>query len=107
MPTEEGTRTCPDLGGGTNFFSPSYDPAQRLFFVNAREVCATFYAWRQEYVPGERFTGGAAQRARGPDQRAYGALRALEKRVVSSAVAHRLFGEGEPRLPRQPCRCPS
>ena len=23
---------------------------------NAREVCATYYAWRQEYVPGERYT---------------------------------------------------
>ena len=40
-PTEEGSqKVCPDLGGGTNFFSPAYDPAQRLFFVNARETCA-------------------------------------------------------------------
>ena len=26
-PNEQGARTCPDLGGGTNFMSPSYDPA--------------------------------------------------------------------------------
>jgi alcohol dehydrogenase (cytochrome c) len=78
VPDEKGSLTCPDVTGATNFWPPSYDPAQRLFFVNAREVCATYYAWRQEYVPGERFTGGAAQRARGPDQRAYGALRALD-----------------------------
>jgi len=76
VPDEKGALTCPDVTGATNFWPPSYDPAQRLFFVNAREVCATYYAWRQEYVPGERFTGGAAQRARG--QRAYGALRALD-----------------------------
>ena len=25
-PNEQGVRTCPDLGGGTNFMSPSYDP---------------------------------------------------------------------------------
>jgi alcohol dehydrogenase (cytochrome c) len=78
VPDEKGSLTCPDVTGATNFWPPSYDPAQRLFFVNAREVCATFYAWRQEYVPGERFTGGAAQRARGAEYRAYGALRALD-----------------------------
>jgi alcohol dehydrogenase (cytochrome c) len=78
VPDEKGSLTCPDVTGGTNFWPPSYDPAQRLFFVNAREVCATYYAWRQEYVPGERYTGGAGQRARGPDQRAYGALRAID-----------------------------
>jgi alcohol dehydrogenase (cytochrome c) len=76
VPDEKGSTTCPDVTGATNFWPPSYDPAQRLFFVNAREVCATYYAWRQEYVPGERYTGGAGQRSR--DTRAYGALRALD-----------------------------
>jgi alcohol dehydrogenase (cytochrome c) len=78
VPDEKGSTTCPDVTGATNFWPPSYDPSQRLFFVNAREVCATYYAWRQEYVPGERYTGGAGQRARGPDFRAYGALRAID-----------------------------
>ncbi len=78
IPDEKGSLTCPDVTGATNFWPPSFDPSQRLFFVNAREVCATYYAWRQEYVPGERFTGGAGQRARGPEYRAYGALRALD-----------------------------
>jgi outer membrane protein assembly factor BamB len=41
-------------------------------------VCATYYAWKQEYVPGERYTGGAGQRATGPDMRAFGALRAID-----------------------------
>ena len=78
VPDEKGSMTCPDVTGATNFWPPTYDPSQRLFFVNAREVCATYYAWKQEYVPGERYTGGAGQRARGPDQRAYGALRAID-----------------------------
>ena len=78
VPDEKGSTTCPDVTGATNFWPPTYDPSQRLFFVNAREVCATYYAWRQEYVPGERFTGGAGQRLRGPDARAYGALRAID-----------------------------
>src|SRR5439155_5669667 len=54
------------------------DPNARLFFVNSREVCATFYAWKPEYTAGERFTGGAAQRARPSEMPAYGALRAID-----------------------------
>jgi alcohol dehydrogenase (cytochrome c) len=78
VPDEKGSLTCPDVTGATNFWPPSYDPSQHLFFVNAREVCATYYAWKQEYVPGERYTGGAGQRATGPDMRAFGALRAID-----------------------------
>jgi alcohol dehydrogenase (cytochrome c) len=77
-PDEKGELTCPDIAGGTNFWPPSYDPAQRLFFVTAREVCATYYAWKPEFKQGDRFTGGAAQRARGADYPAYGAIRAID-----------------------------
>lgn len=79
VPDEKGTLTCPDLVGGTNFWPPSYDPAARTFFVNAREVCMIYYAWKPEYTPGDRFTGGAGQRGRAADSSApYGALRALD-----------------------------
>jgi alcohol dehydrogenase (cytochrome c) len=77
-PDEKGELTCPDITGGTNFWPPSFDPTSRLFFVNAREVCATYYAWKPDYTPGERFTGGAGQRARGKDMPAFGALRAID-----------------------------
>jgi alcohol dehydrogenase (cytochrome c) len=77
-PDEKGETTCPDITGGTNFWPPAYDPRARLFFVNAREVCATYYAWKPDYNAGDRFTGGAAQRARGADMPAYGALRAID-----------------------------
>ncbi len=78
-PSEEGEITCPDLAGGTNFWPPSFDPATGVFFVNARESCMTFYAWEQEYVRGERFTGGAGERIRDdPEMPLYGALRALD-----------------------------
>jgi alcohol dehydrogenase (cytochrome c) len=77
-PDENGKLTCPDITGGTNFWPPAFDPATTTFFVNAREVCATYYAWKPEFTPGERFTGGAAQRAQGPDSPVYGALRALD-----------------------------
>jgi alcohol dehydrogenase (cytochrome c) len=73
-PNEKGAVTCPDITGGTNFWPPTFDPSTRTFFVNAREVCMTYYAWKPEYKPGDRFTGGAGQRG----QEAYGALRAID-----------------------------
>jgi alcohol dehydrogenase (cytochrome c) len=76
-PNEKGAETCPDLSGGTNFYPPSYDPTLRLFFVNARETCATYFGWRQNFKRGEWFLGGATQRADGP-QGTFGALRALD-----------------------------
>jgi alcohol dehydrogenase (cytochrome c) len=76
-PNEKGSMTCPDLSGGTNFYPPSYDPALRLFFVNARETCATYFAWKPNFKQGDWFLGGATQRAHGP-QGTFGALRAID-----------------------------
>jgi alcohol dehydrogenase (cytochrome c) len=77
-PDEKGEVTCPDLTGGTNFWPPSFDPRTNLFYVNAREACATFYAYKPEYVAGQRFTGGAQQLVNTRDQKPFGAIRALD-----------------------------
>ena len=76
MPDENGNKTCPDLGGGTNFMSPSFNPASGLFFVTARETCAMYYAYDQRFKPGEQYTGGGQMRPR--DQKNFGALRAID-----------------------------
>jgi alcohol dehydrogenase (cytochrome c) len=82
IPNETGTRTCPDLGGGTNFFSPSYDPTQKLFFVTARETCAIYYTWNEPFRRGEQYESGATSRPK--DQTNFGALRAIDP--VTSAM---------------------
>jgi alcohol dehydrogenase (cytochrome c) len=76
LPDEDGSKTCPDLGGGTNFMSPSYDPTSKLFFVTARETCAVYYAWDQKFKPGEQWESGGTMRPR--DQKNFGALRAID-----------------------------
>jgi len=82
MPSEDGEITCPDLRGGTNFWPPSFDPATGMFFVNAREGCMTYYSWEQEYIAGQRYTGGAGEYIRDdPDMPHYGALRAIDPRT--------------------------
>ena len=77
-PDETGEITCPDITGGTNFWPPTFDPSTRTFFVNAREACMTFYAWKPDYKAGERFTGGAGQRYTSTTMPVYGALRAID-----------------------------
>ena len=62
-PTPEGTTTCPDLYGGTNFMSPSFDPSTGLFYVTARETCMTYFSRKDEYKVGERFMGGSVKLA--------------------------------------------
>ncbi|HKB11009.1 MAG TPA: PQQ-dependent dehydrogenase, methanol/ethanol family [Vicinamibacterales bacterium] len=81
LPDEDGTKTCPDLGGGTNFMSPSYDPTSRLFFVTARETCATYFGFDQKFRPGEQFEAGGTTRPR--DQKNFGALRAIDPTTAS------------------------
>ena len=79
VPDEKGEVTCPDLAGGTNFWPPSFDPATRTFFVNAREVCMTFY--RVEARIHRRASGSPAapgSACRASESPAYGALRAID-----------------------------
>ena len=71
-----GSETCPDAGGGTNFYSPSYDPTTGLFILTARETCATYYSYNEPFKDGERYAGGGGVRLR--EHVNYGALRAID-----------------------------
>ena len=75
LPSEKGTRVCPDQSGGTNWMSPSFDPALGLLFVTARDACGVFYNWQDEYKPGEGFRGGAVSRI---EEAQHASLRAIE-----------------------------
>ena len=72
----EGSKGCiPDMWGGTNFNPPSYDPSLRLFFVNARETCATYEPQAPVITPGRSSFGGVVRMDR---DKAFGALRAID-----------------------------
>ncbi|MBM3813423.1 MAG: PQQ-dependent dehydrogenase, methanol/ethanol family [Acidimicrobiia bacterium] len=75
-PTEEGNTVWPSLGGGTNWYSPSYSPQARLFYVPAREEGAIYYKGEAEYKPGAFFNGGGQRLI--PGEESYGAIRALD-----------------------------
>ena len=79
--------TCvPDYRGGTNFNPPSYDPAQQVFFVMARETCAVYMPQKQEAVPGRSNMGGGMRKLDAPD---YSALRAIDAGTGAIKWEHR------------------
>ena len=72
----DGSKGCiPDNWGGTNFMPPSFDSALGLFFVTARETCATFVPEKQVITPGRFSLSGTVRRDL---DKAYGALRAID-----------------------------
>jgi alcohol dehydrogenase (cytochrome c) len=76
VPTTEGQKVYPDLGGGTNWFSPSFSPLANLFFVAARDSGGIFLKGNVEYKPGAQFNGGGQSPIEGEDP--IGFIRALK-----------------------------
>jgi alcohol dehydrogenase (cytochrome c) len=75
-PTPEGTYTCPDAQGATNFAAPSYDPKTSLFFVAVREACAIYSSKTREPEPRAGYTGTGQHLDQAVG--ASGAIRALD-----------------------------
>ena len=73
---DDGSGGClPDAWGSTNFNPPSYDPRLKLFFVSARETCASFHPQTPVFTLGQNTAGGVVWADR---DKAFGALRALD-----------------------------
>jgi alcohol dehydrogenase (cytochrome c) len=93
-PTPEGTETCPDWYGATNFMSPSFDAANRTFFVTVRETCAKFIRRppATDISIGDRAMGGTVAPVAG--YKAWGALRAIDPVSVGKKWEIRYEGAG-------------
>jgi alcohol dehydrogenase (cytochrome c) len=90
-PSEAGTVDWPSLQGSTNWFSPSYSPLTRMFYVAVREMGAYYYKTEARFEPGRWFGGGGERRL--PADQNWGAVRALDvstgKRLgVQASGAH-------------------
>jgi alcohol dehydrogenase (cytochrome c) len=76
-PSAEGTLVYPGLGGGTNWYSPSYSPRTGLVYVPARDDYAqTFFKMKMEWAPRVLFESGVTRNQEGVDSS--GAVKALE-----------------------------
>lgn len=75
VPTVSGAIIYPSLEGATNWFSPSFDPRTRTFFVSVWEGASVFYRESPVYRKGEPYSGGGAKAV---EPRPPGAVRALD-----------------------------
>ncbi len=75
-PSEQGVLVWPSIQGSTNWFSPSYNPLAKLFYVSVREMGSIYFKSEAIYQPGAFYTGGG-ERALAGDE-AWGAIRALD-----------------------------
>jgi len=74
-PSLEGRRVCPSLEGASNWYSTSYNPATRLYYVQTNDKCGVFTKIPMEWAAGKGFLGGSFVQAPGePAQRVLGAI---------------------------------
>ncbi len=58
-PSPAGTRVCPSQDGATNWYSPSFNPATGLFYMQTNEKCSLYTKRSEEFAYGRSFLGGA------------------------------------------------
>jgi alcohol dehydrogenase (cytochrome c) len=85
-PTLEGKTICPSLQGGTNWFSTSWNPSTRLYYVQTLEKCSSFTKAPQEWKAGTGYFGGSFGDAPGDNPQKI--LRAIN--IETGAIAWEL-----------------
>ncbi|MBV9339412.1 MAG: PQQ-dependent dehydrogenase, methanol/ethanol family [Acidobacteria bacterium] len=65
IPTADGTYICPGITGATNWFSPSYNPGTKLFYVMALENCDQYFAIPRRFTHGETYYNTGTKRPPG------------------------------------------
>jgi glucose dehydrogenase len=75
IPSAQGTYICPGGTGATNWYSPSYNPVTKLFYVMALESCDEYFARARPFIHGETFYNTGTKRP--PNQHSQKVLLAL------------------------------
>jgi alcohol dehydrogenase (cytochrome c) len=92
IPDETGVTVCPSYSGGTNWYSPSYDPATKMFYFRSLEQCSLFKAKPEPFVEGQGYYSTGTEHAPGqhPD---WGFLNAFSLDALDFAWRDRLLGD--------------
>ncbi len=65
VPDDEGTLTCPGMGGGHNWHATSYSPQTGLYYFNSGDGCQIYHGATQDFVEGEYYLGSAMENVTG------------------------------------------
>jgi alcohol dehydrogenase (cytochrome c) len=79
IPDEKGVRVCPSASGGTNWYSPSYDPATRMFYFRSMESCSIFTSKPEPFQEGRTYYATGASRPPGENTRGFVNAFSLDK----------------------------
>jgi len=74
-PTLEGRRVCPSLDGASNWYSTSFNPITRLYYVQTNDKCGIFTKTPMDWEAGKGLMGGSFRPTPEPAQRI---LRAID-----------------------------
>jgi alcohol dehydrogenase (cytochrome c) len=79
-PSVAGTKVCPSQDGATNWFSPSFNPATGLYYIQTFEKCSVYTksdpgAWQA----GKEYLGGSQHKP--PDEKPQRILKAIDIRT--------------------------
>ncbi|MFN7933862.1 MAG: PQQ-binding-like beta-propeller repeat protein [Bryobacteraceae bacterium] len=92
VPTVEGKLICPAVEGAANFFSTSYSPQTKLFYVNTLEKCAVYNKRPSgPWAAGRAYVAGGGRRA--PDETPQKFLRAFD--IQTGKVVWELPQDGD------------
>jgi alcohol dehydrogenase (cytochrome c) len=75
--------------GATNWYSPSYNPLTKLFYLTAWENRSVYRKGEQEYTPGNRYIGSVPM-IDVPDEPGYGTIRALNPKTGDRVWEYKL-----------------
>jgi len=82
-PTPEGTKVCPSQDGATNWFSPSFNPATGLYYIQTFEKCSIYTKSDAGEWESQKSYLGGTQRT-GPDPTPQRVLKAID--ISSGAI---------------------
>jgi len=83
-PSAEGTKVCPSQDGATNWYSPSFNPATGLYYVQTNEMCSIYSKVDQKvWEAGKQYLGGSQKTADDPKPQRI--LRAIDIRTGTIA----------------------
>jgi alcohol dehydrogenase (cytochrome c) len=90
-PSSEGTKVCPSQDGATNWYSPSFNPITRLYYIQTFEKCSIYIKRDQgDWESGKTYLGGTQRTATDPTPQRI--LRALN--IETGAVTWELPQRG-------------
>jgi alcohol dehydrogenase (cytochrome c) len=88
-PNEDGVYVWPGVQGATNWYSPSYSPLTKLFYLTAWENKGYYRKGDADYVAGNRYIG-SVPKIDLEEEPGYGAIRALNPKTGDKVWEYRL-----------------